>query len=426
MKKEKDIIDGNYVEIETVEGDMDKKLGMNINKKYEKNIYKKLFLMTIAGLIIYTGGSYVGNNYDILVKKKIENNPKDSKIEIALNLDENEIEALENNDGVSDLKTGTLIEVIKETVKSVVSIKVDVSSQFKFIESLGEGAGSGIIIKEDDDRVYILTNNHVIENATSASISLDDENFVKTKLLGRDAKNDIAILYIEKSNSNINAINGYKVATIKDDVNVELGMEVLAIGNAAGEGKSVTNGMVSALNKTLVKGGIQYIQTNAAINPGNSGGGLFDYEGNLIGINTAKLADTKIEGMGYSIPIDIALEISEEIINGIKNDENKKATLGIQGISMLDAFEKETLEFYNMPTEGVYVNEVIAGTGADIGGLRGGDVILEMDNIKIEVMSDLLKGLKGKEVGDEVSLKVFRKDRYVKVIVELGVTNSFK
>jgi serine protease Do len=175
--------------------------------------------------------------------------------------------------------------------------------------------GSGVIISTDDSYLYIVTNYHVIEGATTLSITLVDDQTYEAQVCGYDETMDVALLKISMDELSSDTLSQISVASIGDSDNLQVGEQVVAIGNALGYGQSVTTGIVSALNRSVDSDSSEYIQTDAAINPGNSGGALFNMEGELIGINTAKVASTDVEGMGYAIPISQVMDLIESFMN---------------------------------------------------------------------------------------------------------------
>ena len=177
--------------------------------------------------------------------------------------------------------------------------------------------GSGVIIGSDDSQLYIVTNYHVAEGATQLSVTFADDQTYAAQLLGCDSSVDIALLGVPLNSITSDTLSQISIATIGDSDDLMIGEQVVAIGNALGYGQSVTTGIISALDRTISSdsGTTAYIQTDAAINPGNSGGALLNMEGELIGINTAKVSSTDVEGMGYAIPISQVLEVISSLMN---------------------------------------------------------------------------------------------------------------
>jgi len=298
----------------------------------------------------------------------------------------------------------SVTDIVKKVSNAVVSINLKVSVPNFFGHKTEQpGAGSGIIFNEDSEKVYIATNNHVIQNADSVSISVDDKTKINANFVGSDPQSDLAVISVNKSEM-IEAGISYKLADFGDSSLMQVGDDVVAIGNAMGEGKTATSGIISAINKQITIDGktLDVIQTDAAINPGNSGGALANRDGEVIGINTAKLTSSNVEGMGYSIPSNIAKAIIEDLkING----SAKKPFLGIQGMSITEDMK----ELYNLPSLGVYVDEVTEGGSAEAAGIEQTDIIVGFNDIKITTIDELQAAIAASDVGDTVTIYIYRK-----------------
>ena len=268
-----------------------------------------------------------------------------------------------------------------------------------------QSAGSGIIIKQDDKYLYIATNNHVVANAESLTVQFCDNETVSCEVKGTDAADDLAVVKVALSSIKADTLKQIKVASVNDSDELTVGQGVIAIGNALGYGQSVTNGIISALGrsvsvqdettgKTVTNNNM--IQTNAAINPGNSGGALLNAQGEVIGINSAKYSDTSVEGFGYAIPMSDAMPIINQLIEREKVDESQKAFLGIQGQDI----SSDVAQAYNMP-EGVYVYQVVEGSAAEKAGIRQGDIITAIDGKTVTSMSQLKENLAYYKAGDK-------------------------
>ncbi len=303
-----------------------------------------------------------------------------------------------------------VVAISRQVGPSVVGVRVTYTAQTFFGSTQAEGEGSGIIYSQDG---YIITNYHVVEEAMKSSkakvsVILSTGDILDAKIVGGDSVTDIAVIKVEKT--------GLTAAEFGDSDAIEVGELAVAIGNPLGQefAGSVTVGYISALNRTMTSGGTTYnlIQTDAAINSGNSGGPLVSSSGKVIGINTAKISATGVEGMGFSIPINEALPIVEELIT------NKKITrpyIGITGVS-IDATDAR---MYNL-VEGVYVQSVEIKSPAELGGLRQGDVIVEVNETKVMSVSDI-NVIKNKlKVGDKITVKVYRDKDYKELTITLG------
>ena len=221
-----------------------------------------------------------------------------------------------------------------------------------------ESQGSGIIIGQNDSELLIATNNHVVEGADTLSVCFADDNACEATVKGTDSDNDLAVIAVKLSDISDDTMSKIKIAEIGDSNQLQVGEQVVAIGNALGYGQSVTTGIVSAVNRQLEDSNSEngFIQTDAAINPGNSGGALLNMQGQVIGINSAKLASTEVEGMGYAIPVSTASPIFEDLMNRqtrTKVSSDQAAALGIKGQTV----DSSIAEAYGIP-QGVYVAEV--------------------------------------------------------------------
>jgi serine protease Do len=274
-----------------------------------------------------------------------------------------------------------------------------------------ESAGSGIIVSQDEDYLYIATNNHVVADAVNLTVQFCDDSTVSAYVKGTDVSNDLAVVEIKLADIEADTLNHIKVATIGSSGNLRVGEAAVAIGNALGYGQSVTTGIISAVDREVsvedeTTGAVtinELIQTDAAINPGNSGGALLNMRGEVIGINTIKYSDTKVEGMGYAIPIDTASLIIEKLMNRELVSESQTAYLGVSGVDVSDSVSNS----YHMP-EGVYVYRVVEGSPADIAGITQGDIITEFDGSKVSSRQELEDQMQYYKAGTQVAIIVQR------------------
>lgn len=271
-----------------------------------------------------------------------------------------------------------------------------------------EGSGSGIIVGKDSHYLYIATNNHVVEDATSLAVGFCDDSTVEAEIKGTDSDADLAVVTVDLSKIKSSTLEGIKIITMGDSDKLNVGEQAIAIGNALGYGQSVTAGYISALNREvqLTDKTMTLIQTDAAINPGNSGGALLDGEGKLMGINTVKYSSEEVEGMGYAIPINTAKPIIESLINEETIPESKQAYLGITGGDMTE----DMANAYGMPT-GIYVSEIQQNSPAQKAGMQAGDVIVEFDGSSVTTMENLQNKLEKKSAGTKVTIKVKRQSQ---------------
>ncbi|MBQ1507768.1 MAG: trypsin-like peptidase domain-containing protein [Ruminococcus sp.] len=297
----------------------------------------------------------------------------------------------------SSSKAGTTSEIVKKTADSVVEIATEQIVRGSFAQQyVQQGAGSGVIISEDG---YIITNYHVIEGAQNIKVTLrDGTTSYNAALIGSDEDNDIALLKIDAT--------GLSAATFGDSSSLAVGDYVVAIGNPLGElGGTVTDGIISALARevTIENKNMTLLQTNAQISPGNSGGGLFNANGELIGVVNAKDSATEVEGIAFAIPINNVLDI----INDLKNYGyvTGKVDLGMQ---LVDITSKETAFYYGVNETGCYVISVTKGSNADTAGFRTGDLITKVNGTEVSSTDDVNKALTDNKVGDKVVFTVYR------------------
>ena len=284
------------------------------------------------------------------------------------------------------------------------------------VESVSKG--SGVIIGMTDDKVLIATNYHVVEGAKELSVAFIDEKVATAEILGTSDENDLALITVSLSDLDKDTLDAIKVIPIGQSEDIEIGEEVVAIGNALGYGQSASRGIVSALNRSIVDehGTIEgLIQTDAAINPGNSGGALLNMQGELIGINCAKYASTTVEGVGYAIPIDDAEPILSNIANGRDADGKDadstepieagegNAHLGVTCVTISDDYAK----YYGIPT-GAYISVVDKDSAAEEAGIKEGDIITKVDGTRIHSSIDLKNLISNYSEGDEVEMEITR------------------
>lgn len=268
------------------------------------------------------------------------------------------------------------------------------------------GAGSGIIIGQNDTELLVVTNNHVVEGADSLQVQFIDGETVDAVIKGTDSEKDLAVVAVKLSDIKKSTLEQIKVATLGDSDKLEVGEGTIAIGNALGYGQSVTTGVVSALNREVQYENrtMKLIQTNAAINPGNSGGALLNSKGEVIGINAAKYSSSSVEGMGFAIPVSSVKDVIENLMNKetlTKVDSDKKGYLNIYGRDVTSTLS----ETYSVPT-GVYVIEVIEGGAADKAGIEKSNVITKINGESVSSMEDLQRKLEYYEKGTEVTLTI--------------------
>ncbi|MBD5533109.1 MAG: PDZ domain-containing protein [Lachnospiraceae bacterium] len=273
-------------------------------------------------------------------------------------------------------------------------------------EQEGEGGGSGIIVGQNDSELLICTNYHVIDRAHDLQVTFIDDTTVSAVVKGTDERNDLAVIAIPLKDISEETLSKIAIARLGNSDQLEVGEEVIAIGNALGYGQSVTNGIISALDRELEDYESPMIQTNAAINPGNSGGALVNARGEVIGIPSAKIGGSTVEGMGYAIPISVAEPILLELMERETKTMVSEQERGYLGIQVTDV-DEQGVQLYNMP-QGVYIYEVYSGYAADQAGLRRGDIITGLNGTRIGSKQQLIEELKYYSVGTTVTLTVCR------------------
>ncbi len=309
----------------------------------------------------------------------------------------------------------TIAEIVDKNADAVVEITVSAASQNMFGQTqLTEGAGSGVIMTADG---YIVTNYHVIEGATSVSVTLHNGDQYDATIVGTSEENDIAVIKIEAEN--------LTVAEIGDSSSVQVGDLAVAIGNPLGQlGGTATQGIISALDRTLTIDDrtLTLMQTDAAINPGNSGGGLFDGSGNLIGIVDAKSSGTGIEGLAFAIPINSVIDVIDDIIENGGSVESSDSSTPVVGVVIQDVSE-DNAQYYNLGEAGVYIAQV-TGSNAQKAGFQSGDRIVSIDGEEITDTNDFVSKVRSHKVGDTVSIIVERQGQQIEIKTVLEASSQ--
>lgn len=389
-----------------------------------KRIIGVIFSALLFGLI--AGGMMVGVNY-IAQERNIysiaeEGQPKqEEKMESS----PSEIKEPEKSTVPSDTiiaSTGngkTVTEVAKDAMPSVVAITNMMRYQENGFSIFGEiqretelpASGSGVIVGQNDTELLIATNNHVIQDSNSLTVSFIDDSTATAQVKGTDVTVDLALVSVKLSDISPETREKIKAVQIGSSDEMEVGDQVVAIGNALGYGQSVTTGIISAKNRDVqTKDGVSkgLIQTDAAINPGNSGGALLNMKGELIGINVAKYADTDVEGMGYSIPSSAAETILSSLSTLTTRDKVPEAEQGVLGIQVKD-IDAQTAESFAMP-KGIYIFKVLDDTGADNSQIQERDIITKLDGQGVYTTANLKALLSKYRAGEEVKLTLMRQD----------------
>ena len=350
---------------------------------------------------------------DIQQTEKIEN---DTKAETEAFATSGEIDTTETADSETDSSQMAVVTDVTKVVDSVMPSVVSIFGTYMVTEDFwgyqfsqeDEGSGSGIIVGENDEELLIVTNNHVVADSTSLSVQFVDEQTCAAQVKGTDADSDLAVIAVDIDDLSDSTKAEIRIATLGNSDELKVGEPAIAIGNALGYGQSVTTGVISAVNRqdSMNERGesLFLIQTDAAINPGNSGGALLNVYGEVIGINSSKIAGSMVEGMGYAIPISTAKPIIEELMSKktrVPVGEEEKGYLGISGINVTD----EVHELYGLPY-GVYIAQVYDGTPAYKAGLKKGDIITYFDGESVETMEELSLLLDCTQAGSSVQIGV--------------------
>ena len=410
---------------------------------------KKIIGVILSALLfgLVAGGMMVGVNY-LAQERNIYSILRDSGVEnpeamlsspSVMPETEKSTQASENTvTASSNGSEKTVAEVAKEAMPSVVAITNMMRYQQNGFSIFGEvqketelpASGSGVIVGQNDTELLIATNNHVIQDSNSLTVSFIDESTANAQVKGTDATVDLALVSVKLSDISPETREKIKAIKVGSSDDMEVGDPVVAIGNALGYGQSVTSGIISAKNRDVqTKEGVSkgLIQTDAAINPGNSGGALLNMQGELIGINVAKYADTDVEGMGYSIPSSAAEGILSSLSNLTTRDKVPEGEQGVLGVQVKD-IDAQTAESFAMP-KGIYIFKVLEDTGAENSAIQERDIITKLDGQGVYTTADLKSLLSKYRAGEEVKLTLMRQDgsgKYneVEVKVVLGKASA--
>ena len=335
----------------------------------------------------------------------------------------------ETSSSGSSSSSSNVASVVNEVMPSVVSITstIQSSNYYGFGTQESEGAGSGFIVAKTKDNLMIATNNHVVSDATSLTVGFADDTTAKATVVGTDSSADLAVISVKLSDIKDSTASKIKVATLGSSDDLKVGEEVVAIGNALGYGQSVTTGVVSAKNReiSLTDGTMNLLQTDAAINPGNSGGVLINMDGQVVGINNAKLEDTSVEGMGYAIPITTAKTILTDLMNASSVSTKDAAFLGVVGRDINESYSSAL----GIPS-GIYVSQVVSGSPAEKAGISAGDVITKFEGNNVSTMCGLKEKLALKKANTKVKITFKRANqsgtyKEKTVTVTLGKKSDF-
>lgn len=366
-------------------------------KKHFFRSNKKIIALCLCGCLLSSGLGFAGGYLAVSLNSPRQDNNQSVLYQSVVQTKADGSEA--TNMSISDVAAtvkDSVVEIVTSTVKNSTFLQQYVAS----------GAGSGVIISADGT---IITNNHVIDGATSITVRLNDGTEYAAELVGSDAQTDVAVIKINAKN--------LKPVVFGDSSNLIVGESVVAVGNPLGElGGSVTDGIISALDRTItIKGqSMTLLQTTAAINPGNSGGGLFNRNGELIGIVNAKSIGSDVEGIGFAIPVNIAKDVAEQLISNGKVEG--RLTLGI---SYVEISNVQTAMSYGVNTLGLLIGEVTPNSNAERAGFIAGDLIIAADDEQITTSAELKAKLQSHAPGDTMTFKVIRDKHYVDLSVVL-------
>ena len=377
--------------------------------RHSMNVYAKVVCCAIlfgaisGGMIL--GSFAIGKNS---AKSVAAANLETNAAQLSTNSANKKTDASGSTDG-----TYTVAEIASQCKSSVVAITnqsvQEVQTMFGTMQQQSTGSGSGVIIGKNDTELLIATNNHVVSGAESLTVCFNDNKdaVFDAKIKGTDPNNDLAVIAIQLSDISEDVLNSISIATLGDSTQMEVGDQVVAIGNALGFGQSVTTGIISAVDRevTIDDTTATLLQTDAAINPGNSGGALFNMKGEVIGINSAKYASDEVEGMGFAIPMSKAQSIIENLMNQETRDK-LTSNYGFLNITGQDVSSEEA-EKYNVP-EGVYVSGTTDGGAAANAGIQRGDIITKLGNTTITTISQLKEELQYYKAGETVEVTIQR------------------
>ena len=397
-----EIKDPEVIKVESLPNDESKGLKSTFPKKsnhFNKGLAKNIVI--VALVVILGGASGFGGAY--LYGKTNKNSSSQTVI----------YETAENVSANTGTSSETAVEsVVSKVADSVVEIATESVTTSTYLgKYVTSGAGSGVIVTANG---YIVTNYHVIEDAKKITVTTTDGTQYEATLVGTDSDTDLAILKIEAT--------GLTSAVLGNSGNLLTGQSVVVIGNPLGSlGGSVTTGIISALSREITISGnaMTLLQTNAAVNPGNSGGGLFDMNGNLVGIVNAKSSGEDVEGIGFAIPIDTAKTVIEDLINqGYVSGRFKL------GVSLTDVTSQQQAYQYNVSELGVYVSSVDTNSNASKGGMKSGDRIVSIDGKEVSSASEVMTIIKSHTAGDKVTIIVSRNSSQRTLTITLEETNS--
>ena len=392
-----------------------------LKRKLKKAANISLCAVLAGGL---AAGTYTGVNYLTGYEQSVQ---AASKEQITLLKSDKESDDSDSKEESTAKGSLDVSDIVEETMPSIVSITTksveEVQSYYGMFGQYGayspeqrevQGSGSGIIIGKNDTELLIATNYHVVDGAETLSVGFCDSTACEAKVKGYDSEKDLAVVAVSLDDIDSDTMDAISIATIGNSDNLKVGEQVVAIGNALGYGQSVTTGIVSAKNRQLnsddtvgdydsdSNSATNLIQTDAAINPGNSGGALLNMNGEVVGINSAKLASTEVEGIGYAIAISDVTDTLESLMN--EETRDKVEDHGVLGITV-QTVDSAVTEAYGVP-EGVLVREVTEGGAADDAGIEARSIITKFAGKTVTTKEQLVDFLSYYEPGEDVELTI--------------------
>lgn len=392
-----------------------------LKRKLKKAASISLCAVLAGGL---AAGTYTGVNYLTGYEQSVQ---AASKEQVTLLKSDKESDDSDSKEESTSKGSLDVSDIVEETMPSIVSITTksveEVQSYYGMFGQYGayspeqrevQGSGSGIIIGKNDTELLIATNYHVVDGAETLSVGFCDSTACEAKVKGYDSEKDLAVVAVSLDDIDSDTMDAISIATIGNSDNLKVGEQVVAIGNALGYGQSVTTGIVSAKNRQLnsddtvgdydsdSNSATNLIQTDAAINPGNSGGALLNMNGEVVGINSAKLASTEVEGIGYAIAISDVTDTIESLMN--EETRDKVEDHGVLGITV-QTVDSAVTEAYGVP-EGVLVREVTEGGAADAAGIEARSIITKFAGKTVTTKEQLVDFLSYYEPGEDVELTV--------------------
>mgnify|MGYP000258554150 FL=1 len=400
------------------------------NKTDKKGIGKRIAAIALSAVLfgVIAGGTMYGVNYAANKINPVNNN---SNVEIPI-----VSSSVSSTSGTVNDESSTynvkmdVAAVANAAMPAMVALQgtTTVSGSSSSIFGYGQSyeattSGTGIIVGKSDTELLLLTNAHVIDGVSNLKCTFVDGGSVNCTVKGSKSDKDIAVVAVNLSDIKSSTINQISIAELGDSDDVTLGQEVVAIGNALGEGQSVTNGIISAMNRSITVNNVTFdglFMTNAAINSGNSGGALLNADGRVIGINFAKTSEDGVEGMAYSIPVSNVKDLINSLMNRetrTKVADSEASYLGISGVDITSTIS----QYYKYP-QGVQIRSVASGSAAEKAGLGQYDIIVSFDDESISSMSELQNTMQYYKAGETVTIKYYHPEGTQYVLKSVDVT----